>query len=135
MKRLLALFLATLLFSTACPQIHADNLSPNVQPRYSHFVSLGAGLSPLGNDIYHISGSATTPSNKYSIKLTVSVEQFLGGSWGTIYSWDTTSNLTAFFNADRALLSGTYRVHTHAKAYLNGVLVEEQDAYSAEINN
>lgn len=136
MKRILAVLVIALFSIAVCPHFYADDSSYIVQPRYAHLSSVGAGLTSLGGNLYRITGSAMANSAAYEVSITVSLEKLSGGEWSAVpgYSWNATMTASASATAERKiLLSGTYQVRTHVQVYLNGVLVEETDAYSNAI--
>ena len=103
-----------------------------VQPRFSDFSSVYAGLYDSGNGIYVIEGSAAAPNTSKRVCITLTLEK-IEGNKSTVVSgctWTATGMVTAQTSAKRSLSPGAYQAHTYAEVYLGNTLLETADAYS-----
>ena len=87
----------------------------------------------MDNGFYEISGGAGTFSSQKWLEVTVTLEACgADGKYRPVngYSWTDADYTSVATFATRDLSGGTYRTHTAAKCYLNGVLQEKVDLYS-----
>ncbi len=143
MKKLISLFLCAMLlcvfastsaFAEASTSTKED---PYIEARYSDFSMVFATLHRNDNGFYEISGGAGTFSSQKWIEVTVTLEACLSdGKYHAVsgYTWTDADYATAMTSATRDLSGGAYRVHTVAKCYQNGTLLETVDAYSNIVN-
>lgn len=138
-KKLLAVVLACVMLF-CCASISAFAASPEiptVSPRYVNFSSVWADIYKTSWGYYDVSGGAAAYSNDVTIEVTVYVEgYYMDGEWHRYDDWEVTGSDTALANAagSRTLSEyGTYRAHTVAEAYRNGILVETVEAYSTNV--
>lgn len=139
MKKLLSLFLSAMLLCTfASTNAFADtNTSTKedsyIEARYSDFSMVYATLYKNGLGFYDIAGGAGTYSNQKWLEVTVTLEGCgADGKYHPIdgYKWTASDYSAVATFATRDLMGGSYRTHTVAKCYLNGVLLETVNAYS-----
>lgn len=139
MKKLLSLCLCLMLLCTfAATSVFADNststkVEPYIEARYSDFSMTYATLAKNKYGFYDISGGAGAYSTQKWIEVTVTLEGCLSdGNYYPVdgFEWTDANYATAGTFATRDLPGGSYRTHTNAKCYLNGVLLEEEDVYS-----
>ena len=131
MKRIAAFLLAAL--ALQCMMTTSAFASDKgVQPRFSDFSSVYAGLYDSGNGIYVIEGSAVAPNANKRVQITLTLEK-IAGNKSTVVSgctWTASGMVTAQTSARRSLSPGAYHAHTHAEVYLGNTLLETADAYS-----
>lgn len=138
-KKLLAVVLAcVMLFCCASISAFAASLEvPTVSPRYINFSSIWADMRKTNWGYYNVSGGAAAYSNDVTVEVTVYVEGYYSdGEWHQIDDWEVTGSDIAIANAagSRTIdVVGTYRAHTVAEAYINGVLVETVEAHSTNV--
>lgn len=104
----------------------------SVQPYFSDFSSIYAGLYDEGNGIYTIEGTAATPNANKRVYITLTLEK-IEGNKSTVVSgctWTASGLISAHTSARRSLSPGTYQAHTYAEVYLGDTLLETADAYS-----
>lgn len=142
LKKLLGVVLAcAVLF--CCTAVSAFAVAPTsvetapISPRYVNFSSVWADINKTSWGYYNVSGGAATYSNDITVEVTVYVEGYYSdGQWHQCDDWEVTGSGTALANAagSRTIdIVGTYRAHTVAEAYRNGVLVETVEAYSTNV--
>lgn len=104
----------------------------NVQPRFSDFSSVYAGLYDQGNNIFVIEGNAATPNANKKVYITLSLEKANGNRWEVMpgCTWTASGMIMAQTSAMRSLSKSAYRAHTYAEVYLGDTLLETADAYS-----
>ena len=131
LKRIVAIFLSvlTVLCISTTSAFAADY---DVQPLFSDFSSVYAGLYDQGNNIFVIEGNAAAPNANKKVYITLSLEKANGNRWELVpvYTWTASGMVTAQTSATRSLSAGTYRAHTYARVYLGDTLLETADAYS-----
>lgn len=143
MKKLLSLVLSTLLLCTfATTSAFADNNEsakeePYIEARYSDFAMVFATLYRTDSGFYHMEGGAGCYDGEKWLELTMTLE--VCGSDGKYhavdgYTWTDSDYFSVAAQATRDLPGGGYRVHTVAKCYLNGKLLETVEAYSNTVN-
>lgn len=140
MKRILSLVLSGLLLCfTLTPTAFAENETvpstptPCIETRYTEFSMVYAGLYRTSSGFYHVEGSAATYDSDLLINLTVTIEGYYSdGVYRPIkdFQWSSSGYYSTGAQATRDLSSGSYRAHTVAKCYRNGVLLETVEAYS-----
>lgn len=139
MKKLLSLALCFLFICTfAATAAFADNSTstkaePYIEARYSDFSEIYAALYKNDYGFYDIAGGAGAYSTQKWIEVTVTLEVCLSdGKYHPVdgFVWTDADYSDAGTFATRDLAGGSYRTHTNAKCYLNGVLLEEEDVYS-----
>lgn len=143
MKKFLSLILSTMIVcSFATTSVFAENSSSTqddsyIEARYSDFSMLYATLYKNSQGFYDIAGGAGTYSNQKWLEVTVTLEACgYDGKYHPVdgFEWtDADYSAVATF-ATRDLPGGGYRVHTVAKCYLNGTLLETAEAYSSVVN-
>lgn len=130
-KRMVALFFAvcTMLCILTTSAFADEN---DVQPLFSDFSSVYAGLFDQGNNIYVIEGNAATPNANKRVCITLTLEKIEGNKSEVVpgCTWTASGMISAHTSAMRSLSSGTYRAHTYAEVYLGDTLLETADAYS-----
>lgn len=141
-KKLLAVVLACVMLF-CCASISAFAVSPDstetstVSPRYINFANVWADIYKTSWGYYDVSGGAAAYGNDITVDVTVYVEGYYSdGEWHQIDDWEVTGSGTAIANAagSRTIDTiGTYRAHTVAKAYIDGVLVETIEAHSTNV--
>lgn len=139
MKKIMSLALSVLLLCMfVVPTASAEDSiskeeSPLIEARYSDFSMVYATLHKMDNGFYEISGGAGTFSSQKWLEVTVTLEACgADGKYRPVngYSWTDADYTSVATFATRDLSGGTYRTHTAAKCYLNGVLQEKVDLYS-----
>lgn len=131
MKRIAGLFVAAVL--TVCLSATVVFAAePNIQPRFSDFSSVYAGLYDVGNGIYVIEGNAAAPNANKKVVITLTLEKVVDNKWEVVSgcTWTASGMVTAQTSARRSLSAGAYQAHTHAEVYLGNTLLETADAYS-----
>lgn len=135
-KKLLAVVLACVMLF-CCASISAFAETPTVSPRYINFANVWADMRKTNWGYYNVSGGAAAYSNDVTVEVTVYVEGYYSdGEWHQIDDWEVTGSDIAIANAagSRTIdVVGTYRAHTVAEAYINGVLVETVEAHSTNV--
>lgn len=129
---------AVLLFAFTSTGAFAENYSaseefPHIEARYSDFSMVYATLHKMDNGFYEISGGAGTFNTQKWLEVTVTLEGCgSDGKYHAIdgYKWTASDYAAVATFATRDLMGGSYRTHTVAKCYLNGVLLETVNAYS-----
>lgn len=128
-KRIVIFLLSVLvLMSVFAPSA----LAADIQPRFSDFSSVYAGLYDQGNGIYVIEGNAAAPDARKKVKVTLTLEKIVNNEWVVVSgcTWTDSGMVTAQTSAMRSLSAGTYQAHTYAEVYLGNTLLETADAYS-----
>ena len=144
MKKILSFALSVLLLcSVSTVSAFAEtanglyNDSGIIQARYSDFMNVYATLYKTSLGFYHVEGGAGVDDPSKWVEVTVTIEScHSDGNYYPVegFEWNTSGYLTAATQATRDLASGSYRAHTVAKCYLNGVLLETVDTYSSVVN-
>lgn len=130
-KRIATLFVVVLallsILTTSTFAAEAD-----IEPRFSDFSSVYAGLYDQGNGIYVIEGNAATPNAKKTVKIKLTLEKIVDNKWVVVSgcTWTASGTISAHTSAMRSLSSGIYQAHTYAEVYLGDTLLETADAYS-----
>lgn len=144
MKKLLSLALSFLMLcsvgaSSALAENYPDMTTDDevIEARFSDFMNVYATLYKTSLGFYHVEGGAGVDSYSKWVEVTVTIEAC--NSDGQYYpvdgfEWSASGNLAAATQATRDLLGGSYRAHTVAKCYQDGVLLETVEAYSDVVN-
>lgn len=103
-----------------------------IEPRFSDFSSIYAGLYDVGNGIYVIEGNAAAPNTSKKVKITLTLEKIVDNKWVVVSgcTWTASGMVIAQTSARRSLSAGIYQAHTYAEVYLGDTLLETADAYS-----
>lgn len=142
LKKLFAVVLAVaMLFCCNVMSVSAAapaNTQPSaVSPRYVNFSSVWADIYKTDWGYYDVSGGAVAYGSDVTIYITVYVESYFSdGEWHQIDDWELTdiNDGVAGTVGSRTLTTvGTYRAHTVAEAYIDGVLVETIEAHSTNV--
>lgn len=144
MKKMISLVLSVfLLCSVSATSAFAENYSnvsedsSLIEARYSDFMNVYATLYKTSLGFYHVEGGAGVDDPAKWVEITVTIEGcHADGNYYPVegFEWSASGNLTAATQATRDLAGGSYRAHTVAKCYLNGVLLETVDSYSGIVN-
>lgn len=87
-KRVLSFLLTLILFVSIFPVSHAET----VQPRYSHVLSIGAGLDLNGDSLWLLGQGDSMFNDTYSyLYVTLLRIPEDGGNWSPVSSWSTSS--------------------------------------------
>lgn len=108
-----------------------------IETRFSDFINVYATLTETSLGFYHVEGGAGANHGSKWVEVTVTIEGCnSNGDYVPIegFEWSASGTFAAATQATRDLPRGTYRAHTVAKCYLNGVLLETADAYSGVVN-
>lgn len=105
----------------------------SVQPRYSDFATIYAGVYETDSGFYSIEGGATAPNLHKWVEVKVTLEKYDSGKWSVVSNctWTNEDYVSAHAGGLRDLLPGDYRAHTVAKVYRDEVLLETAEAYSS----
>lgn len=124
---ILSVFLIMCVFATS-----AFAAESGIEPRFTDFSSIYAGLYDQGNGIYVIEGNAAAPNTSKMVKITLTLEKIVDNKWVVVSgcTWTASGMITAQTSARRSLSAGIYQAHTHAEVYLGNTLLETADAYS-----
>lgn len=124
---ILSVLLVVCVFATSA--FAAEN---SIEPRFTDFSSIYAGLYDQGNGIYVIEGNAAAPNTSKMVKITLTLEKIVDNKWVVVSgcTWTASGMVTAQTSARRSLSAGIYQAHTHAEVYLGDTLLETADAYS-----
>lgn len=141
MKKLLSVLLSVvMLCAMASTTVYAEEVDtksdPIIEARYTDFGAVFASLYRLDNGFYHVEGGAATSSSSKWVEITVTIEGYYSGEGFKPvdgFSWSDADYFGASTQATRDLSRGTYRAHTVAKCYRNGVLLETAEAYSPNV--
>ena len=140
MKRWMAMLLSVCMLGCCfSANVFADEAAPGgaIEARFSDFGNVFATMTyDSSTGICHVEGGATTYSSKKWVEITLTIEQYTtanGFQPVEGLSWSASDYFGIITQADRDLSRGTYRAHTVAKCYRNGVLLETVEAYSANV--
>lgn len=101
--------------------------------RYIGLYNASTNLSITGNTA-RCNGSAFAKSPNYSLKVTLSLQKSMNGSWSTIVSWKGTGTGyvgVVLSETSSGLSSGTYRCKMYVRVYdSNGIFVESSTVFS-----
>jgi hypothetical protein len=139
-RKLLAVLLAlVMLFCCSATSVIAAESTPpeidEVEP-YVIFVNVWSDIYKTSWGYYDVSGGATAYRNDTTVYATVYIEVSYGTYWERYDSWEVTDTgaPTALAAGSRTLTErGTYRAHTVAEAYRDGVLIETVESYSTNV--
>lgn len=139
MKKLLSLVLCGLLLCCTATSTFAESFepSPYVEARFNEFSMVYASMTKTSLGFYHVEGSASTYDNDLRVDITLTIEGCnSSGEYVAIdgFVWTASDYYVAATQGTRSLSGGSYRAHTVAKCYRNGVLLETVDAYSSVVN-
>ncbi len=140
MKRWIAVLLSVCMLG-CCFSVNvcADEAMPGgvIEARFSDFANVYATMTyNSSTGICHVEGGAVTYNGNNWVELTITVEQYTtanGFQPVEGLSWSASDYAGTGTQANRDLSRGTYRAHTVAKCYRNGVLLETVEAYSANV--
>jgi hypothetical protein len=133
--------LMALVMIFCCPltsAIAAETVPPEIdetQP-YVNFVNVWSEIEKTKWGYYNVSGGATVYDNDITVYATVYIEVSYGTYWERYDSWEATDSgmVCALAGGSRTLTEvGTYRTHTVAEAYRDGVLIETVESYSTNV--
>ena len=139
MKKYISFILCGLLMCSIATTAFAENgdssssMSPYIEARYNEFSMVYASLSKTSLGFYHVEGSAATYDADLRVDITVTIEGCnAAGQYIPVddFVWTASDNYYAATQATRALSGGSYRAHTVAKCYRNGILLETVETYS-----
>jgi hypothetical protein len=138
-KFLSVLMTLVIIFCCSSTSVIAAETAPpetdETQP-YVNFANVWSAIEKTKWGYYDVSGGAAAYTNDITVYATVYIEVSYGTYWERYDSWETTDSGTvcAIAARSRTLTElGTYRAHTVAEAYQNGVLVETVEAYSGNV--
>ena len=140
MKRWIAVLLSVCMLGCCfSANVFADEAAPGgvIEARFSDFGNVFATMTyNSSTGICHIEGGASTYDGTKWVEITLTVEKYSAPN-GYQPVDGLTCSASDYFGA-RALAkkkckAGTYRAHTVAKCYRNGVLLETVEAYSANV--
>ena len=129
MKRFFVILLVALLtISMAVPAVATTEESV-IQPRWSYFNTVAAGLNINWLGVATFSGSAQV-NGAYTVKTVVYLRQYKDGQWKTLKSVSSTSAVTCGAEGSLAVESGcTYQAYVVAYVYdANGNVLESVSA-------
>lgn len=138
MKKIISMFLliGVLVLGTA-PAFAAGKeyaASGVVSPRFTGISLLSANISIDSWGCATCTGKVVPSSSTYTSYLTVSLQQYLSGSWITIKSWSVSNTGFSGVNLSGSyyVAHGTYREASTATIYNSSdVLVDSATAYSS----
>ena len=140
MKRWMAMLLSVCMLGCCfSANVFADEAAPGgaIEARFSDFGNVFATMTyDSSTGICHVEGGATTYSSKKWVEITLTIEQYTTAkriSAGRRTFVECVGLLRIITQADRDLSRGTYRAHTVAKCYQNGVLLETVESYSVNV--
>ena len=140
MKRWIAMLLSVCMLGCCfSANVFADEVAPDgvIEARFSDFANVYATMTyNSSTGICHVEGGAVTYNGNNWVELTLTVERYTSGSGYQPVdglSWSASDTVGTGTQANRDLTAGTYRAHTVAKCYRNGVLLETVEAYSANV--
>ena len=142
MKKIAAIILSVTLLCCFTTGALAEDVvtaeqEPYIEARFSDFANVFASLTRQDSGFYHVEGGAGTYSSAKWVEITVTIEQYhTNGGFQPVdgFSWSDADYFGASTQATRDLSRGTYRAHTVAKCYRDGVLLETAEAYSPNVN-
>lgn len=140
MKRWIAVLLSVCMLGCCfSANVCADEATPGgvIEARFSDFGNVYATMTyNSSTGICHVEGGAATYSSTKWVEITLTIEQYTtanGFQPVEGLSWNASDYIGTGTQADRDLSRGTYRAHTVAKCYQNGVLLETVEAYSVNV--
>lgn len=140
MKRWIAVLLSVCMLGCCfSANVFADEVAPNgvIEARFSDFASVFATLTYNENTGFcHVEGGAATYNSEKWVEVTLTIERYTSANGFQPVeglSWSASDYFGTGTQADRDLSRGTYRAHTVAKCYKNGVLLETVEAYSVNV--
>lgn len=136
MKKMLSLLLSLAMlcsFSVGAMAKETD-APPYVEARFTDFLNVFATLTLTDLGFLHVEGGAGTYSSEKWVEVTVTIEQYIDKDtgWEPVEGlvWTDARYTAALTQATRDVSRGTYRAHTVATCYKDGVLLETVEAYS-----
>ena len=140
MKRWIAVLLSVCMLGCCFSvNVFADEAAPGgvIEARFSDFGNVYAPLTYNSDTGFcHVEGGASTYDGTKWVEITLTIEQYTSANGFQPVeglSWSASDYFGTGTQADRDLSRGTYRAHTVAKCYRNGVLLETVEAYSANV--
>lgn len=138
MKKVTALLLSLIMLCGFSASAWAEEASPNpyIEARFTHFANVFATLTLTDMGFLHVEGGAGTYSGENWVEMTVTIERYYSGTGFQPvegFSWSDADYVAAATQATRDTSRGTYRAHTVASCYVNGVLMETVEAYSNNV--
>ena len=138
MKKVVSLLLALVMLCSFSTSVWAEETSqePYIEARFSDFTNVFATLTLTDWGFLHVEGGAGTYSSGKWVEVTVTIERYYtDGGFQPVegFCWTDADYFAAATQATRDTSRGTYRAHTVAKCYMNGVLLETVEAYSNNV--
>lgn len=122
MKKFALLLALLMLFTTNAPalvlQAEADGMS---LMGYTYTSIIAGSLSISSSGLASYGGQVTTTSTSYTSKVSVTLQQYKGGSW---ISYASCSGSVGAKSTKQLASGYSYRVYVSAKIYSGGALLE-----------